>query len=184
MTFQIQWITSTQTFLLSKWYKKAIELFSDPLQFNASFHWNDIHILKLIHVHIYERNRHVKLHIYDLVQDCSNSGALAMELVHYCAKPSTCPAHVPHDFCPMIIVRNIKCHVISLSPVDAYMSRWNGSSMFWFIAWCLLGSNQLSEPKPTCFQFDCINKMHFEKSSSIWWPFCPRLNVPNVSSRQ
>ena len=29
-------------------------------------------------------------HIYGLVQDCSNSSALAMELMQSCAKPSIC----------------------------------------------------------------------------------------------
>ena len=30
------------------------------------------------------------LHIDGWVQDCSNSSALAMELLQYCTKPSTC----------------------------------------------------------------------------------------------
>ena len=31
----------------------------------------------------------IHIHIHNLVQDCSNSSALAMELLHSCTKPST-----------------------------------------------------------------------------------------------
>ena len=36
---------------------------------------------------------HGKHHMEGLAQDCSNSSALAMELLQSCAKPSICDSH-------------------------------------------------------------------------------------------
>ena len=37
---------------------------------------------------------HIEYHINGLVQDCSNSSALAMELLQSCTKPSICKSEL------------------------------------------------------------------------------------------
>ena len=68
-------------------------------------------------------------HIDGLAQDCSNSSALAMELLQSCAKPSTCMLHSMVDASPAmgisIVVADAWWPGASLSPIHLQPPSWH-----------------------------------------------------------
>ena len=51
-------------------------------------------------------NGHQMIYIDGLVQDCSNSSASAVELLHSCTKPSICSIVIPMTFSKTITMKN------------------------------------------------------------------------------